>query len=161
MGMKIKTSEGGRVIGGAFKFRFSASAAELSIDKGDAVFPSGLIFEGTAENAGGFLRVTGKISGTRRFICDRCLSESEAEESYFFSEDFPVEGESEREIDLSPFVRETALAALPIRNLCGPDCKGLCPKCGENLNKRECGCDREVADFRLSALKGLLASERK
>ena len=56
-------------------------------------------------------------------------------------------------IDLAPVVRDVVIAALPIRNLCRPDCKGLCPKCGADLNQADCGCDREVVDPRLAALK--------
>ncbi|MBN1149446.1 MAG: DUF177 domain-containing protein [Anaerolineales bacterium] len=59
-------------------------------------------------------------------------------------------------IDLGPIVREEMLLAIPISSVCRPDCKGLCPVCGENLNETECHHDGEDIDLRLSVLKSLL-----
>ena len=89
-------------------------------------------------------------------------------ERYPFTEDFSRRDEApdaeensfgDDGIDLAPLVRDTVLAALPIRNLCRPDCKGLCPKCGADLNQGDCGCDREAVDLRLEVLKNLLNDE--
>ena len=44
------------------------------------------------------------------------------------------------EIDLTPLVHEQALLALPTRPLCTEGCRGLCPRCGTNLNAGPCGC---------------------
>lgn len=41
-------------------------------------------------------------------------------------------------IDLAPLAREYLLLELPISPVCKPDCKGLCPVCGEDLNKKAC-----------------------
>ena len=60
------------------------------------------------------------------------------------------------EIDISDVVRETILLAQPLNNICSPDCRGLCLKCGANLNDEECGCDRHIVDPRLAALQKLL-----
>jgi uncharacterized protein len=43
-------------------------------------------------------------------------------------------------LDVGEAVREALLLALPIRFLCRPDCRGLCPGCGANLNTEPCGC---------------------
>src|SRR4051812_41367004 len=51
-----------------------------------------------------------------------------------------------RTIDLDPIVREQVLLALPAAVVCRDDCKGLCPKCGQDLNEAECGCERKVVD---------------
>lgn len=58
-----------------------------------------------------------------------------------------------KEIDLDPFVQEQIQLALPTYPLCGESCKGLCTVCGQNLNERECGCDRHVADPRWAGLE--------
>jgi uncharacterized protein len=58
-----------------------------------------------------------------------------------------------KEIELDPLVREQILLALPGYPLCREDCKGLCPVCGQNLNERECGCDRRVPDPRWAGLE--------
>ena len=59
------------------------------------------------------------------------------------------------QIDLEPLLREYALLEFPISPVCKPDCKGLCPVCGENLNKTDCGHRPEVATS-FAALKDLL-----
>lgn len=59
-------------------------------------------------------------------------------------------------IDLAPLVREYLLLELPINPLCKPDCKGLCPICGNNLNENTCQHDDDDSDPRLSVLKSLL-----
>ncbi len=59
------------------------------------------------------------------------------------------------QIDLEPLLREYALLEIPISPLCKPDCKGLCPVCGENRNRVDCG-HRIEPDSPFSALKDLL-----
>jgi uncharacterized protein len=60
------------------------------------------------------------------------------------------------QIDLTPLIREYALLEIPISPICKPDCKGLCPVCGENLNDRDCGHRIERNDSPFAALKDLL-----
>lgn len=60
------------------------------------------------------------------------------------------------QIDLEPLMREYALLEVPISPLHSPDCKGLCPVCGENLNKRDCGHRPDDSSSPFSALKDLL-----
>ena len=48
--------------------------------------------------------------------------------------------DNEVEYDLAPHVREAVLLEEPIQLLCGPDCRGLCPQCGADLNQGPCGC---------------------
>ena len=56
-------------------------------------------------------------------------------------------------------VRDILLASQSLSNLCKPDCKGLCPVCGHDLNEGDCGCDRFVPDPRLAALQQLIDKE--
>lgn len=58
-------------------------------------------------------------------------------------------------VDLSGIVREYLLLSIPITTLCREDCKGLCPSCGADLNKTQCGCEREVHLSPFAALKNL------
>jgi uncharacterized protein len=64
----------------------------------------------------------------------------------------PFDGKS---IDLDPIVREQVLLALPVSVLCKDECKGLCTVCGQDLNEKECGCDRTMKDPRLAKLKDI------
>ena len=59
------------------------------------------------------------------------------------------------QIDLEPLLREYALLEFPISPVCKPDCKGLCPVCGENLNRTDCG-HRPETDSPFAVLKDLL-----
>jgi uncharacterized protein len=56
---------------------------------------------------------------------------------------------------LEDVLREQVLLSLPARTLCRNDCKGLCPRCGRNLNTESCTCDEPPADPRWSALSDL------
>jgi uncharacterized protein len=59
-------------------------------------------------------------------------------------------------IDLAPLLREYILLEIPISPVCRPDCKGLCPICGNNLNESPCSHEDDSGDPRLAALKSLL-----
>lgn len=60
-------------------------------------------------------------------------------------------------LDLTEAVRQYREASADMQPLCRPDCKGLCPSCGRNLNQGECECNKEAIDSRwatLAALRG-------
>lgn len=59
-------------------------------------------------------------------------------------------------IDLQPLLREYALLEVPINPICKPDCKGLCPVCGKDLNQIDCGHQSPSDESPFSALKDLL-----
>jgi uncharacterized protein len=64
------------------------------------------------------------------------------------------------EIDLTPLIREQVFLALTERPLCREDCRGLCPRCGANLNQSRCGCSVESFDPRLAVLRSLKVGRR-
>ncbi|MFZ7126315.1 MAG: YceD family protein, partial [Desulfobacterales bacterium] len=64
----------------------------------------------------------------------------------------PLEGE---DIDFRPVVEEQMFMAFPMQPLCRPDCKGICPRCGADLNREACRCEGPEVDPRLAALKNL------
>lgn len=59
------------------------------------------------------------------------------------------------EIDMAEVIREQILLATPEQVFCNPDCKGLCPQCGANLNLIDCKCADDDIDPRWAALKSL------
>jgi uncharacterized protein len=65
---------------------------------------------------------------------------------------YPYDGEV---VDLEPLLRDQLVLSVPFAPLCDDACRGLCSVCGTNLNEGECGCEREIADPRLAALKNL------
>lgn len=98
--------------------------------------------------------------------CDRCGEETITAFDYSFRHTLVQSlcGENEGDyietpdfqLDLDELVTTDILLELPLKHLCSEDCKGLCPKCGLNLNKGGCKCDLRVTDPRLEVLKDLL-----
>ena len=134
------------------------------------------------EKAGpGVFRVTGRVETTLQLECSRCLDEFDVPMNARFELRYvpqPEAGASdtEREIDeddlTTSFYREGTLdvvemlreqfqLALPMKPLCAQSCRGLCPECGANLNRTECGCQPKWEDPRLALLKGLLNREQE
>lgn len=83
------------------------------------------------------------------FQCDRCLSDVNKDFKVKYTASFYLEGDEEIEgyysynnnlVDLTESVEQEILLNLPTRVLCKPDCKGICPKCGINLNESSCDC---------------------
>lgn len=56
-------------------------------------------------------------------------------------------------LNLDEAVREALLLHMPMKPVCAPDCRGLCPQCGTNLNEAACGCEPETVDPRLAVLR--------
>ncbi|MDX9974664.1 MAG: DUF177 domain-containing protein [FCB group bacterium] len=121
----------------------------------------------------------GDISVEYRHTCDRCLEEakipSKVEVTWFFTprdgseelsdadEDMEILEDDERpmtyengELDLAPHVWEEIVLTAPSKFLCREDCAGLCPRCGTNLNREQCGCPPEEEEkLGNQGLKGL------
>jgi len=57
------------------------------------------------------------------------------------------------EVDIAQIIEEQVALALPMRPLCSEACRGLCPRCGCDLNKNQCDCDQDVVDVRFEKLK--------
>lgn len=166
MGMKLKLAERAQTPGYEERFRFETAAEAFGFAMKNAALEGVVRVEGTLLSTGRAFRVTGEAAVVRSFVCDRCLGRARAEERYAFTEDFfrdgggsdgsAFEGDA---IDLTPLVRDTILAAQPIQNLCRLDCRGLCPRCGKDLNEGVCGCGREAVDLRLEALRDWTGSK--
>jgi uncharacterized protein len=67
-------------------------------------------------------------------------------------DEWRLEGTS---LDLVRLVEEFVFLDLPLKPVCRPDCKGLCPRCGVDRNQTACGCGAEVVDPRLAPLLDL------
>jgi uncharacterized protein len=112
----------------------------------------------------------GSLRGTVLGSCARCLEEYafDLEHPFVFvltprvaagapvrlsAEDMALSYYDGEEIDVTPLVYEQAILALPTRPLCAEGCRGLCPRCGANLNAGPCGCPAG-ATARPAALHG-------
>jgi uncharacterized protein len=113
--------------------------------------------------------VRGTVRIPWRAACRRCLAEAvgstvvTVDELYQHVDAgsvgdgaFPIDGDH---VDLYPAVREAVLLELPDDVVCSPDCAGICPQCGVDLNTASCSCDITVRDERWSALDALRHDE--
>lgn len=71
--------------------------------------------------------------------CSRCLDEFEIDLKKKINLNYAAD-KYELIIDLDPEIRQEVILDYPLKPLCKPDCKGLCPKCGKNLNEGKCSC---------------------
>ena len=84
--------------------------------------------------------IRGKIEGQRRIECARCLALAKQP----YQEEFVETCSTKTEIiDIMSLVKQTLALTEDIRFLCQPECKGLCPHCGKNLNEGLCNCKPE------------------
>jgi uncharacterized protein len=120
------------------------------------------------------IRLRGQYAGEFQLPCARCVEPVDVPLAGDYDLIFrPVEADAdapERSITapeteigyyqkdsllLEDVLREQVLLSLPVRTLCKPDCKGLCPRCGKNRNLEACTCDEGPADPRWEALADL------
>jgi len=73
------------------------------------------------------------------------ISRAETEIGYYLGEGLALED----------VLKEQVLLALPVKQVCRAECKGLCPKCGKNLNMESCDCVTSMPDPRWSALEDI------
>ena len=122
----------------------SAEILELPADADPPLAPAGDIeYHLSAVMAGADLIVTGSASVPLATVCARCLDDIRIAISV---KDlcFHFEKVKDLEVDLTDEVREELLLAIPSCFYCSPDCKGICPMCGTNLNHGNCSCDRQA-----------------
>ena len=144
-----------------------------SVDLSDLLFGTcypvsePVVIEGTVRNTADVLVMKGEITTRIHGVCDRCasdftqdvvipvdvvlvqeLSNEENEDEWVF----PLEAES---ADLEDITKTVFVLNMDSKLLCKPDCKGICCRCGKNLNYESCTCQKEI-DPRLAALQQLL-----
>lgn len=106
--------------------------------------------------------ITGEVEVEASVRCARCLREFSSDLSVELCELFVAPGHEApgedpyrvrgTEIGLEPMLRDAVTLSLPLRPLCKPDCKGLCARCGTDLNQGACGCVDEETDPRWADL---------
>ena len=139
--------------------------AEKCSELGGEMGPDGLAFSGRLEVTGDDFLLRGKLQGSMKFTCVRCLEPMvmpiEADMAVVF-----VEGPDESKlpkgrdvvnlaegddgdfalfqdgvIDISPELREELFLAVPYSPRCEPECLGICLVCGGNRDKVACDCE--------------------
>ena len=120
------------------------------------------------------IRLRGHFAGNFQVPCARCVepveiplaadydlifrpaeADAEAPERSITAPETEIGYYQKDSLLLEDVLREQVLLSLPVRTLCKPDCKGLCPRCGENRNSRACTCEVGPSAPRWEALAGL------
>jgi uncharacterized protein len=146
-----------------------ADVGPVFTDEGWSLDAVGLVIE----RRRGEVAVTGQYRATARLVCSRCLEPlvtevgpdvelhlfpspaARHEEVELGPDDLEVDFYQGDTLDVAGLLRSEALLALPMKPLCHPDCRGLCPTCGGNRNATACGCAPRAVDARLAPLEAL------
>ena len=128
------------------------------------------------DKAGAEVMVTGDLRAEIKLTCSRCLKEfnrnltvpvnvvyhsieelkDEAHLNEVRSEELDLDFYSGEELDLLDLMKEQVELNLPMKPLCDDACKGICPKCGTDLNVKSCTCSVKDIDPRFESLKKLI-----
>ena len=129
-------------------------------------FATPISVNGHIVNMSNILTIKAILKFSVHHQCDRCLTAFIKDYEIEFSDEIANES-STREADeyipysnsrvlLTEAVYKCVFSEMDIKNICKPDCKGLCGKCGADLNEKSCDCREEEIDPRLLKLKELL-----
>ena len=121
---------------------------------------------GEITNKASLVRLEAEITFEFDASCDRCGTRTAKRHTLKISKSLAtsIEGEEsdtiitvpDMKLDLDELIYTETVTNLPMKHLCDENCKGMCPKCGKNLNEGECGCPKKEIDPRLKALADLL-----
>jgi DUF177 domain-containing protein len=148
------------------------------VDSGEFEFPEQVRLRSKVIEASEMIYITGEVETRLSLACGRCLKpllvsvsknlalaysrslpevhdDDNNEALELTAEEMGLTLASGDEIDLRDAVQEQVVMALPMQPLCDPDCKGLCPRCGKDLNRGECGCSTDTDDHPFADLKKL------
>lgn len=126
---------------------------------------------GRLEFAGNKIVFRGRIETTWQFQCSRCAADTSAAVTASFAHVFASRDDHTRDevsddgmtwfeghgFDAEPVIGEELMLALPDYPMCSDDCKGLCERCGADLNGGPCGCE-PAEDPRWAKLKQIKLS---
>src|SRR5258706_4252915 len=148
----------------------------LPTDGGDSIRVDRVDLSGELRKESDGVFFAGRIEGAATMPCSRCVDECALPLLLPFDLFYTTEPEGAEvgghhtnddritrveydgvRIDLRALLSEQIYLGLPLKPLCRPDCLGLCPRCGTNLNSGECACaEKRTEDPRLRVLKNLL-----
>lgn len=131
-----------------------------------------VVAEGEVRNTAGVLQLSCTVQTTLHGVCDRCASEFERAVSFpvdavLVSEFANDNGEEDlwtfllegNDADLDDIVTTAFVLNMDSKLLCKEDCKGLCCRCGKNLNDGPCDCKPEI-DPRFAVLQQMLKDKK-
>ena len=152
-------------VGEEKELSYQLDISDIDID-GAFPFKSPVTVTATASNRASLVTLALNCRFDYQRSCDRCGEQCTVEQNMAFAHKLAQtlvdEGNDDYietpdfTIELDEVVISDILLSLPQKFLCSDDCRGLCPKCGKNLNLGDCGCDKREIDPRLAILKQLM-----
>jgi len=150
------------------------TANSLGVKPPDLMLDDDVHIDAVVTRQGRVFFVDGTLRTSLKLVCSRCAGEFSypvstdfyCQEEPFSNYDTDMETALHRgdldidhyagdEVELNNIFREQLMLAMPMQALCRPDCLGLCPKCGQNLNIKKCGCKDEEVQSPFSVIKKL------
>ena len=133
----------------------------------DVNFTDPIVVTGYVKNMAGYMILHADVKVKHDTMCARCAEPVSSVLEITFEKDIASSGDvssdnddyiiiEDKKLDVLPSVEEQIMLEMPSKTLCKEDCKGLCYKCGKNLNEGECSCEKHEVDPRLAILKTLL-----
>lgn len=113
------------------------------------------------------LLIQGETEVTVAIPCDRCLEEVRRTIPIIIEKEIDLTGDSEEtamenldymtgtSLDVDQLIFGEILVGWPMKNLCREDCRGICKRCGANLNQTECQCPKTELDPRMAAIQDI------
>ena len=145
-----------------FQFELDLSDMEFS---GRYPISRPVAVSGEVRNTAGILELTLNARSTLDAVCDRCGKAFVQEKDVLFACMLAEELQNEENdeivlledgmVDVGDLARTAFILGMDTKTLCSEDCKGLCPRCGADLNLGPCSCKKET-DPRLAVLAKLL-----
>lgn len=168
--MTIDVSSILKEVGGKIDVDCSIDFKETEFLGGVYEFTSPITVKGIVKNNGESFTFTAECASTFNTRCARCGKDIEVALTFVADEDLMQnDGETTdnedvilfdgTSIDIDDIILNSFFMNENGKHLCSEDCKGLCPKCGCNLNEKQCDCDDEVIDPRWSALVDIMNKE--
>jgi uncharacterized protein len=159
--INVKRLLNGEITSQHFEYDFP-----IGLEESEFSFPEEVHVSGEIKNAGGYIPLTATCSLTVEGVCARCLKPVSEKMEIEFRRTVAASLEAEDEddeyllvtedcIEIGEPISDETVLSLPLRLLCSEDCKGLCQKCGADLNHGKCNCPEHEPDPRWAALKKL------
>lgn len=170
LAMKLSVSQALHDPGVAYPFELEGSLSPIEYELGTITLASPVKISGTVRALDEQVYLDAQLTYSLSEQCARCAMDMAVPYQVPVVETFAPKEDEElpdqllyrgETLEIQTLIEDIIVMALPIRRLCQPQCKGLCPVCGTNRNERDCGCDVEQEKTPFSALKTLLDQDKE
>ena len=161
--MKVDISDITRVNGASLELSFfEDKIVDAQLMEGYKISEP-VSFSGNLTNMNGILELDGRLKTGYKVTCYRCLGEIERQLEIKVFESI-VNGKSDIDeldaytytgnfLELDKIIEDNIILNLPMKQVCTQECKGLCQKCGANLNEGPCNCQEDSVNPQMESLK--------